>query len=280
MSDTAPVADPAPAAESSNAMSWPSAADIPDPTPAPESTETPAEQEPAPEGTETTPPPEGEPPVETTPPVEPKVFDEAYVEKLRNEAADYRVRAKEFHEAFEGYDDETRDRFLDMARGLNDETRHEEVAREFITIGKRILDHYGIDTGDLAAPDPNRPLTQAQLDARLAQEREERATQERIAQIDKEVTDLGYKAGEPDHYALLRIANESESGSLQEAHEKIEEWKKGIITEWAKSFKEKQDRHLDTAPQVGLAPKEEPEADPVDWAGARGRVEQMLTDRG
>jgi cobalamin biosynthesis protein CobT len=262
------------------ALSWPSATDIPEEvfeeTSEPETTEPEAADEPAEEAAEEAPAEEATEEPET--PAE--TFDRDYVEKLRNEAADYRVRAKEFHEAFEGYDEAATAKFLDLARGLNDETRHREVGVEFFNIGKRILESLGEDVGDLAAPDPNRPLTKAELDAEFAAREEERNMAQLVEAIDHEIKELGYTQGSPDHYALMRLANDRDDGSIEEAHKSLQAWKKGIIDEWAKSFQEKQSKHLKTAPAVGVAPSDPGEEIPLDWEGARARMNQRFEDQG
>lgn len=270
------MTDTAPAEEST--LAWPSADDLPEEvfeeTPEPESAEeseetteeAPAEETPEVAETEE---PEGE---------KPEMFDRDYVEKLRNEAVEHRLKAKEFHEAFDGYDEPAVQKFLDLAKGLNDEARHEEVGREFFNIGKRILEAKGIDVGDLSLPDPNRPMTKAELDAEFARREEERSMAEIVQKLDEEIVGLGYKPGEPDHYALMRLANDREDGSIEEAHKQLQAWKKGIIDEWAASFKAKQDKHLKTTPAVGVAPKDPGEAPDLSWEGSRSRLDQYLDD--
>jgi hypothetical protein len=277
VTDTAP----ADAGAANEALSWPSADEITDevfeetaePEATDESAEETTEEAPAEETTEEPaeePEPEGE---------KPEVFDRDYVEKLRDQAAGYRVQAKEFHEAFEGYDEAATAKFLDLAKGLNDETRHEDVAREFLTIGKRILTSLGKEVGDdFSTPDPNRPLTLAELEKREAAQAEERQMAEIVEKLDQEITGLGYTTGSPDHYALMRLANDREDGSIEKAHEALQEWKKGIINEWASSFKQKQDKHLKTTPAVGVAPKDAGEEPDLSWEGSRNRLDQYLED--
>lgn len=288
MTVTEPAAEPTPSEtnESDNALTWPSASDIPDAVEE-ETTET----EPVQESTETTtetPEPEAteEPATET--PAEPTRLEDlpehwqTELTKARDQAADYRVKAREYHDAFEGYDEPTRDKFLELARGMADESKHVETAREFVAIGRRVLEAYGEDVSKLVGEDPDRPMTKAEVEAELeAREQraaEERATQESIQAIAAEVKELGYTEGSPDHYALLRLANDREDGSLAEAHKQVEAWKKSVIDEWAKSFQQKQERHLATAPAVGVAPSDPGEEPPVDFKGARARLDQYLSD--
>lgn len=294
MSMTEPAAEAADTPEGSNALSWPTADDIgaeEAETSEPEATEPEAADEPTEETTEEAPTEET---TEEPPAVE--TFDRPYVEKLREEAAEYRVRAKEFNEAFEGYDDDTRAKFLDMARGLNDESRHVEVANEFVAIGKRVLEAYGVDVSNLGEVDPNRPLTLKELEAREAKQAEDRAAQESIARIAKEVEELGYAAGSPDHYALLRVAHDDPDGDLKKAHERLQastvekakallasddgaELRKGVIEEFIKAVKEKQATHLPTTPATGVAPADPGDEPVTDFSQTRERMDQWLADR-
>lgn len=282
--------------EGENALAWPSANDIPDFEEDPAG-DPPAEDPPADPPAED---PPADPPVEETPPAGdgfealPESW-QAKVTELREESKNYRLRAKEFHEAFEGYDEETRDKFLDMARGLADESRHVEVAKEFVAVGKRVLEAYGEDITDLTAPDPNRPLTVRELEAREAKQAEERAAADAVAAIAKEVEELGYVQGSADHYTLLRLANDSETGDLKEAHEKLQahtvekakallasdagaDLRKQVIEDFIKAVKEKQATHLPTTPATGVAPADPGDEPVTSFDGTRARMEQFLSD--
>ena len=57
---------------------------------------------------------------EDTRTAEERRYDESYVKELRQEAAGYRTKAKQYDEAFTGYSDEQKAAMLDIARGLAD----------------------------------------------------------------------------------------------------------------------------------------------------------------
>lgn len=277
-----PDTDDAPAA-----MEWPShddidvseAVDVPDEgsedAPAEEAPEAPAEDTPAPEA------PEGEVPEGEQP--QPDVFDRKYVEDLRNENATWRVKAQTYEKAFAEYDENERAKFLDLAAGLADESRSQATAREMVLIGKRILEAYGEDVGELAVPDPNRPLTAAELDAKLRQADEQRSLDESIRRIAAEVKDLGYEEGTPDHYLLLSMANANPQGDLKVAHDGVQAYKKAIVDEFIKEHSGKARKHLPSTPDgggTGQAPAEAPEELTgdinADFAKARDRISAML----
>lgn len=253
-------------------LSWPTAEEVvPDDQvttePEPEGAEDEAVETPAPEA----------PAAEETPAEEPaapaadgqQTFDRAYVEGLRQEAAGYRVRAKQYEDVFGQYNDVERDKFLDLAAGLADEARHQEVATEFINIGKRILEHYGVEVGDLAAPDPNRPMTRAEYEAAERQRKADADLERDMERITAKVQGLGYELGSLDHYALLRAAQEQEGTvDWDVAHAKVKAWKDGLINDFIKEHSKKAGAHLPTPPATGAAPAEMPEELPADQAEA------------
>lgn len=228
---------------------------------------------------ETTEPPVTEPVQDTKDEVQDSSIPEEllpYVKQLRDENKDRRLAVKPFEEAFDGYDDGQRDHFLALAKALTIPEQHEAAAREFVRIGKDILDELGIDTGDLQAPDPNRPLTVKELEAREARQAEERAQQENIRLIEQEVKDLGYsEADDPlTYYALLRAA-QNHDGDFKKADADVKAYQKQIVDQFIKAQREKRGKHLTTSPAVGGPPNDHEEA-PTDWGSARQRVMDML----
>lgn len=273
-------------------LSWPSEADVPDLSEeadeATESEDTGADEELPTEDAEEaeastepeadeTPIPEGDNQAD-----KPDVFDRKYVEELRNENATWRVKAQAYEQSFAEYSDDERAKFLDLAQGLSDPERHRETAREFVTIGKRILEAYGEDVGELAVPDPNRPLTAKEVEAKLQEQEQQRTLQENIRRIAAEVRDLGYEEGSIDHYALLQAANQNPQGDLKTAHEAVQAWKKGIIDSFIKEHSKKAGKHLPSTPNAGTgqAPAEPPEELTgdmnSDFNAARARIDAML----
>jgi hypothetical protein len=267
MSDVAPIIEPE--SEEDAPLAWPSADQV-----VPDDQVT-AEPE-ADEGDEAPPAPPAEPaatpPAEPAAPAEPPALEslpeswQETIRDLRKENGDYRVQYKQLDDAFGAYSAEERSKFIDLAAGLADESRHEEVAREFITIGSRILAHYGHEVPDLdGLPDPNAPMTRAQYEAAERQREEERDIAARTQALTKQVTDLGYELGSLDHYALLRAAQEQEGPvDMAAAHEKVQAWKKSMIDSFIAEHSKKAGAHLPTPPQTGAAPAEMPEELPAD----------------
>lgn len=157
-----------------------------------------------------------------------ETFPREYVEKLRREAAEHRVKAKNFEQAFEGYTPEERQRFLELAADLN---RDPERAYEgFKGVAERLADRLGISTEeaqveiDETAEDTG--LTRAEVEkmfeAKLKAEREEQSRKQGVEAIKQQAIALDprYAENSADYVALLHIAqNDPEAdGTLEGAH--------------------------------------------------------------
>lgn len=242
---------------------WPTPDDIPDGDAAPPETE-PAVPEDSPPADDTgaevdVPTDDGGPepvpaPAEDHSDGSPEVFDRKYVETLRNEAAENRVSAKIYKEAFDGYTDEQRDYFLNLAKGLNDPAKHVDTAREMMRVSAGILQQYGQEVPDL---DPvlnvDKPLTIADIEAREAKQAADRATQESIAQTQRDIEGLGYKLGTPEFSTFLHFAQEN-SGDIHKADTAFKAYKQSIIDGFVAERQASKDKHLTAQPQVGSAP--------------------------
>lgn len=190
--------------------------------------------------------------------------------KARDQAADYRVKAREYHDAFDGYNDDQRAFFLDLAKGLaGDEGAVKQSATELFRVSKAILESQGVDMSDLAVPDPNAPLTKSEYERLQQEAAQERRTADLIAEIDREVEGLGYTKGSTEQSLLLVMANERADGSVAEAHKQVEAFKQRIVSDFIKTEREKRNRHIATAPAVGGAPAPVPGEPPktLDEAG-------------
>lgn len=249
-------------------------------TPPPAATETPAPETGTPDPAAVPDPDPGTPPAEVGGLAELPPTWQAEVRKLRDEAAEGRVETKRYRDAFDGWPDADVDGFLEIAKGIAsaDQAESEAAARRLILGGKAVLEGLGIDVGDIAAPDPNRPMTRAEFvreQARMDAEREEaRLKQENLDLITKTVTGLGYEIGSLDHYALLRAANDLEGdipSIFEKADEMVKAHHKAIVENAIAEMQGKRAKHLKTQPAVGSAPAPERREPPktMDEAVAR-----------
>lgn len=277
---TLPPEDPAP----STPTAWPTEADL-----AAQLEADPGEEIEDPDDPSTPPadpPPTGNPPAPETPPVDPAappvdpaappapeveaalaelpVKWQSEVKRLRNEAAENRVEAKKFTEAFDGWQDSDVTGFLEIAAGLSSDQNAdvEQSARRLLLAGKNILESLGVDVGDIAAPDPNRPMTRAEYQREQeridAERREQQDLDTRMREIDRQVEELQYEKGSTAHILLLQFAAQSDDGDVQKAHEALQAYNKSIVDETIARLQGKRQKHLATQPAVGTAPTPTP----------------------
>lgn len=145
------------------------------------------------------------------------VFDRKYVEQLRDEAARYRTRARDFEQVFGEMPEDLRTGWLELIRVANsgDEDAMGQLAQ---MLGFEVQD----------AEEPVLPtdvpeyltLEQAREIARqeaweIAQAAEaQRADAEAIRGVASEAEKLGYQEGSLEYVELLYLANEIDMGSL------------------------------------------------------------------
>jgi hypothetical protein len=211
------------------------------------------------------PPVEVEVPAEPDPAPEPDTFDRAYVEELRREAAGYRTRAKSYDDAFQGYDDETREAFLEYARlsyaAQSGDPAAVEALQQFM----------GGDDEPEVEPEPViDPIEAARAAAReeterVLTEREQRAEQAKaVSAVQEQARDMGYDTTSADYVLLMRFANEPEVLSLDdpmaEAHTRVQAYHQAIVEQHlaAKSAQADGSPTINTA--IGAAPGTDPNA--------------------
>lgn len=151
---------------------------------------------------------------------EPKVYDEAYVKRLRDENAKYRTRAKEYEEVYSDLDDEDRATWLELAKAWKTDPR--AGAEQMDRIAKAALEQFQQDVAE-AEEELDRPLTHrefAEMQTKAKQDAEDAAN---VARINSEAEALGYTVGTRAHRTLLMVAAEEvPDGDLKKAHEILE----------------------------------------------------------
>jgi hypothetical protein len=170
-------------------------------------------------------------------------FDRPYVEKLRQEAAQYRTRARQYEEAFDGYDDETRQAFLDFARLQYAAANGDEAAMA------QLQEFYGDDEDD-DTPDDGVPQFQSreefeQFQRQVAREEAERLYQEReshqqqiaaVEQVKVTARAMGYDTASPDYVLLMQFANQPDVISLDdplvEADRRVKAYQQQLVAQF------------------------------------------------
>lgn len=191
----------------------PAAEEAPQSDPAPQATEPEVDLETLPEGDK---------------------FDRAYVEKLRRESANYRDRAKKYNDAFDGYEDEAVQEWLSLATSLRNDPR--SAAQRFAELAEAINQQYADEAVSDEPPvsdnemfSEDRPLTRAEVEKLLADRDREADMQRRVAQIHADAQSLGYQKGTQDYDRLLWEAGRLPSGSIQDAHAKLQAERQAVI---------------------------------------------------
>jgi hypothetical protein len=153
-------------------------------------------------------------------------FDRAYVERLRKESASYRTKAKE-HEAyaksFEPYGEEDRAVWNEAMRLFAEDPK---AGAEYLDkIAKAVMSGYEKEQAEQDAPitdENDKPLTRAEYNSLREAERVQAQQDAEVARIEKEAVTLGYDPKSDEYTYLLTVASRLPSGSINEAHAKIE----------------------------------------------------------
>lgn len=172
------------------------------------------------------PAPGGEPPAA---PEAPETFDRKYVEDLRGEAAEYRTKYAPYRDAFEGYDDESREALLAIARDIVANPRN--AAERMVQVAKGLT---GEEFDSLLSDEGPKPLTQEDLQKEFEKREREKSEQAAIAAVEQEAQTLGYKQGTADYADLMFRAYNEHSGDLNAAHQAREEQRQAIIDAYLK----------------------------------------------
>lgn len=187
----------------------------------------------------------GEPETEPTPKPEPESFSREYVQELRSESAKYRTRAKAYDDAFDGYDDDTREAILEWVR-LSHLAQNGDADAE-----AQLEALFGGDSDDASPGQPTpvaeapEPLSREDVAAIFREQFDEveaqRAAQEGIAALATRARDMGYDPGSgdrppsADYILLLQYANRADVFQLDDpiarADEMVKEYKAAIVAE-------------------------------------------------
>jgi len=150
-------------------------------------------------------------------------FDRAYVEKLRQESASYRTKAKPYEETFGSYSDEDREVWFEAARRFAADPR--DGGEYLKQIADAVLAEYQAEQDEANAPitdDQDRPLTMAQYTALREAERVKAEQEAEVARIEKQAAALGYDTTSEEYTYLLTVASRLPDGDLDKAHAKIQ----------------------------------------------------------
>lgn len=159
---------------------------------------------------------------------EPDTFPRSYVEELRQEAAKYRNKAKQF-EAFESYSDEDREVWTHLAKTIVEDPK--AGAQLLQDIAKNLTAEEQQELADAMGEQEPKYMTLEDY-KRLQSEQE---MNQRVAAIERDAQGLGYQLGSTQYKHLLLVASNETGGDIHKAHEAIEGQKQRIIDEYLAS---------------------------------------------
>jgi hypothetical protein len=238
---------------------------------------------------ETTPeeaPAEASPPTQTaeaptTPEADPfesgaDSFPREYVQKLRQEAAGYRTRARELEEAYSAfapYSAEDRQVWTSLAKTMVDDPK--QAAKWMREIAEAVAIDYPDEPAPAAEPDGegSEPqfLTKADYDKLRADERK----QTDVVRIEAEAKALGYDLDGRDYVNLLLIAQHETKGDITAAHEALKGDRQKIIDEYLSS-KQADAQNAPVAPAGPVGTPASGERPIKDFKDARAALEEYL----
>ncbi len=211
----------------------------------------------------------------------PETFDREYVEKLRKEAAGYRTKAKDYEDAFGGYNADEQKYLLDLTRRLSDPTSQVAAAKEWKEVVEAIESRDGKARPDGKEDPAQQPLTRAEYEAMRDEERKQADDSKLLESIQKEAADLGYKPDSREYAQLMfELLDPEVAGDMKKAHERIEgsvkSLKDKVIADYRKEVEANAGRWPGGAEVT--TPVDQSEA-PKDWKDARAAVFAKLAGK-
>lgn len=219
------------------------------------------------------------PPVESTE-AEQTTFDRAYVEDLRNEAAKYRVRAKEYEQAFGEMPEDVRAGWLQMVQLAQDEDpQAREYLREILGFeqAQQLIEEVEPAETPLTREDYAQ-IAREEAQALFSEQAQVRAEADAIAGVQAQAKGLGYDPTSPDYVLLLKFANDMTQPDLAAAHEEVLAYKR---SEW-EAYESRKATEAGQSPTIpsgnGVAPNlVQP---PKTFEEARDRLHERLMQGG
>lgn len=221
---------------------------------------------------------------------EPETFPREYVEELRREAAQYRTRARDYDQAFEGYDDESREALLQYVQlSYRANNGDADAARQ-------LEEMFGGDDDDALSspadpssltPEPDyrqiaREEAQALLDAREA----ERAQQEGIDAVRRAGEELGYEFGTEDYILFVRGAHEAVTAGnddpIAAGDAAVKAYHQAVVERFLAEKGQQADTGLQlptgagTAPNLTTRPWTDEMSESARWAAVAKSAEERL----
>lgn len=165
-------------------------------------------------------------------PEEGKTYSADYVKALRDEAAEWRVKAQNYKQPWEGVTEDDQKVWQDVIRTTQRDPK--AGAKQMKEIAKFLT---GEQEEQAAAEGRPAPAAVTQKDVeRMVEERVQQSTlQQTINQINVEATAMGYTVGTQDYMDLLWVAEHETDADLKKADQAIQDRRQ----KWVDDYLEK-----------------------------------------
>lgn len=203
---------------------------------------------------------------------EPDTFDRQYVEKLRRESAGYRDKLRSYEEqysVFDGYDDEERAVWKDLASTWKQDPR--AAAEAMNQIAQSVLEQKMAE-----AAEAEEPLTRGEFQRMQAEAKAEAQRQADVGRVEHEARELGYDLSSRAYRVLLLTASELPSGDLAEAHAMLEADRQRDRDEYKAQLM--RDAEQSPMPPAGNGSSPSGERQLKSWADAEAAMEARLNN--
>lgn len=231
-----------------------------------------------------------EPPQADAAPPDPDMFPRDYVEELRRENAKWRTRTQQYEQAFDGYDDDTRQQLLTYFQLAKRAEAGDTAAQQ------ELQAWLGDDDDDIGNDDDLPPMSRQEYEEfvreaarqeaeRLLTEREAYQSQQAAVEGVRTVAEqMGYEHGSPDYILLLKFANELDPAEhpdlLAAAHQQVEAYHDSILERKNQAYLAQKEADTLAAPKVA-AQGGNPDLSagpPRTFAEARARMDERLAN--
>jgi hypothetical protein len=217
-------------------------------------------------------------------------FPRAYVEKLRQEAAERRTALKKYEDTFSPYSEPERDVWNQLISiTAQDPAKGAEMMLD--------LHHRLMGTGDYAdeGPDPtatlgdgkskldddlDKPMTKKELEEYLQEQARKADEETRVKAVTDEAVSLGYKPGTHQYVALLRRALDDHNGDLKAAHAAFEADKQKVIDEFIAQQAALGNSYPKLSGAGGAPPADPTGGAPKDFKAAKASLQARLANLG
>lgn len=210
----------------------------------------------------------------TTEAVQPKTFSEEYVKELREEAANYRIRAKKFEEPLGKYAEDEQEIWLNIINEFAEDPKSAaSKMKDLVDAVMAEQEDAGVSAGDPEF------LTKADV-AKMLEEQQLAAEQKNmVASIHAEASQLGYNVNSEnvderlDFEDLISVAKTLPDGNLAEAHKILEARKQRIIDQYVNGKREDAGKTPIAPVAGGSAPSQERnKGEALTWEDVQARA--------